>query len=350
MAPRGEGVGGLTSHMRSMGLDGSAPPPLTPTPPPSIWREKKKSGAAAPSSAAAGAQPGSSGPPQGAQWEWKAFTNTARTDGLELRHWQKKGVPVEEYQFSRFNKKLQLIKYTDEEYTKYLACTEWTKQDTDLLMKLVARFDLNFILVHDRWTGDRIIEQLKDRFYLCQRKVAEARGLVADGEECVLMQQPYNKEWEAQRKSHMERLYARSKQEEAAEAAVTEEARKLEALQRKRKADTKKKQHALGGGNEEEEPPACPPGGVVLRSGMMARSAEKLSANKWLAQAGIAQLLSTQRTQAVFAALCADVITLMDWHKRVSRKKKEREQMSDRRQELLRPLKKRKTAPSQRLQ
>eukprot|EP00961_Rhodomonas_salina_P221563 2995738-Rhodomonas_salina.3 len=77
MAPRGEGVGGLTSHMRSMGLDGSAPPPLTPTPPPSIWREKKKSGAAAPSSAAAGAQPGSSGPPQGAQWEWKAFTNTA---------------------------------------------------------------------------------------------------------------------------------------------------------------------------------------------------------------------------------------------------------------------------------
>lgn len=37
-------------------------------------------------------------------------------------------MPVEEYQFSRFNKKLQLIKYTDEEYTKYLACTEWTKQ------------------------------------------------------------------------------------------------------------------------------------------------------------------------------------------------------------------------------
>ena len=77
---------------------------------------------------------------------------------------------------------VSILKYTDDEYTRYLAVTDWTKPDTDQLMKLVVRFDLNFILIQDRWPeGDapRTTEQLKDRFYLVQRKLAEARGLGA---------------------------------------------------------------------------------------------------------------------------------------------------------------------------
>ena len=85
------------------------------------------------------------------QWEWKAFTNCARTDGLELKHWQKKGLEWDEYIFARFNKKLQVLKYSDEEYEEHLRSSNWPKSESDKLMSLVHQFGMNFFLVHDRW-------------------------------------------------------------------------------------------------------------------------------------------------------------------------------------------------------
>ena len=48
-------------------------------------------------------------------WQWRSFTNPARTDGLELQHWVKchkelatgtvKPVDGGEYQFAKYNKK-----------------------------------------------------------------------------------------------------------------------------------------------------------------------------------------------------------------------------------------------------
>ena len=48
-------------------------------------------------------------------WQWRRFTNPARTDGLELQHWVKchkelatgtvKPVDGGEYQFAKYNKK-----------------------------------------------------------------------------------------------------------------------------------------------------------------------------------------------------------------------------------------------------
>ena len=86
------------------------------------------------------------------QWEWKAFVNCARTDGLELKHWQKKGLEWDEYPFARFNKKLQILKYSDQEYEEHLNSDSWSKFESDKLMQLVQLFGMNFFLVHDRWT------------------------------------------------------------------------------------------------------------------------------------------------------------------------------------------------------
>jgi hypothetical protein len=85
-------------------------------------------------------------------WEWKAFTNVARTDGLELKHWQKKGMEWDEYPFARFNKKLQILKYDDQEYEEHLLSNSWSKSESDKLIQLVQQFGMNFFLVHDRWT------------------------------------------------------------------------------------------------------------------------------------------------------------------------------------------------------
>jgi hypothetical protein len=113
------------------------------------------------------------------------------SDLSDLRHWQKKG-PSSEDPFNKFNKKLQVLtyvprlrtetkyrcenifdpcSYTSDEYVNTLTVPEWTKQvhlfisafyarcraphysarqETDELMKLIQRFDMNFFLIHDR--------------------------------------------------------------------------------------------------------------------------------------------------------------------------------------------------------
>ena len=130
-------------------------------------------------------------------WEFAGFSNSARTDGLMLRHWQvprpparrsspparaaclqatdrggvrlaqKKGIKWEDYPFARFNKKVQLLSYSDEEYEKLLRSEQWTREQTDALMLLVQRFHLNFFLVQDRWKGAGSVDWLKERCAEC---------------------------------------------------------------------------------------------------------------------------------------------------------------------------------------
>ena len=52
------------------------------------------------------------------KWVWHGFGNPARSDSLVLHHWTKAQDTDEPYPFARFNKKIEVIKYTDEEYKK----------------------------------------------------------------------------------------------------------------------------------------------------------------------------------------------------------------------------------------
>lgn len=140
------------------------------------------------------------------------FTNQARSDGLVLRHWQRKpdasnAVPsndatamdVDEqkeseeqkpkdeplYPFAKFNVKAQVPKrYTDEQYEQYLKSAQWTREETDYLMDLVEEFDLRWVIIYDRYDYQpaatdnaenstalvpagqrRTMEQMKARYY-----------------------------------------------------------------------------------------------------------------------------------------------------------------------------------------
>ncbi|KAI7748439.1 hypothetical protein M8C21_007597 [Ambrosia artemisiifolia] len=56
-------------------------------------------------------------------WEWLSFTSSARKDDLKLYHWVRvvNGTPpTGDYQFAKYNKSVDVIKYTDEEYEKHL--------------------------------------------------------------------------------------------------------------------------------------------------------------------------------------------------------------------------------------
>jgi len=117
-------------------------------------------------------------------------------------------------QFSRFNKQPKFFKYTDREYNDYIASLPpppvvttletpdkrpkpaaspmkavkgekkniagaWNRHDTDILFDLIARFDLRFIVIHDRWPPEcmpRSVDELKDRYYSIAKKLYEVRN------------------------------------------------------------------------------------------------------------------------------------------------------------------------------
>lgn len=59
--------------------------------------------------------------------------------------------------------------YSESEYNQYLKSEDWSQAETDHLMDLCQRFDLRFIVIHDRWDRaafqNRSVEDLKERYY-----------------------------------------------------------------------------------------------------------------------------------------------------------------------------------------
>ena len=59
--------------------------------------------------------------------------------------------------------------YSDLEYQQHLHNDGWSRQETDALFELCQRFDLRFIVIHDRWNKEkhkeRTVEELKERYY-----------------------------------------------------------------------------------------------------------------------------------------------------------------------------------------
>ncbi|OAX83333.1 hypothetical protein ACJ72_02312 [Emergomyces africanus] len=146
-------------------------------------------------------------------WEMAPFENPARSDGLVLRHWQRKRalaneVPPDEtttavdgqdkkesevaeqkpedvYAFAKYNIKAQVPKrYTDDQYNRYLKSHNWSREETDYLMDLVEEYDLRWVVIVDRYeyppkalstNGDstalvtatrrRTMEEMKARYY-----------------------------------------------------------------------------------------------------------------------------------------------------------------------------------------
>ncbi|KAJ5105468.1 hypothetical protein NUU61_002815 [Penicillium alfredii] len=145
-------------------------------------------------------------------WRMSPFTNNARSDGLVLKHWQRKHEstrppapersqmevdenkeegkeeapkPLEqEYTFAKYNIKARVPRrYTDEEYNRHLRSDDWTREETDYLVDLVTEYDLRWVVIADRYDYQprmetepdanalvpakqyRTMEQMKARYY-----------------------------------------------------------------------------------------------------------------------------------------------------------------------------------------
>mmetsp|Transcript_26226 Transcript_26226/g.67449 ORF Transcript_26226/g.67449 Transcript_26226/m.67449 type:complete len:327 (-) Transcript_26226:546-1526(-) len=182
-------------------------------------------------------------------WQWQEFANQARTDGLKLSHWVKcfkdasgRMRPAYEgdYPFVKFDKKAELIIYTDEEYNNLLAAMDprWSRAETDYLMDLCVQFDLRFNVIADRYQFQggprRSMEDMKARYYSLARALLIARE---GGEEMVansdIVKNPYNHAHEMDRKRQLALAWARGTgMENPEDARVLEEANSIEARQK----------------------------------------------------------------------------------------------------------------------
>ncbi|XP_051118737.1 SWR1-complex protein 4 isoform X2 [Andrographis paniculata] len=164
-------------------------------------------------------------------WQWLPFTNSARKDNLQLYHWVRvvNGVPpTGDYSFAKYNKSVDVIKYTDEEYEKYLTDPAWTKQETDQLFDLCHQFDLRFIIIADRFPSSRTVEEIKDRYYSVCRSILIARAPShADVASNPLVKDPYNASQEMERKRALNLLLSQTKQQERRDIEVLAQAKRI---------------------------------------------------------------------------------------------------------------------------
>ncbi|RYR39649.1 hypothetical protein Ahy_A09g045223 isoform D [Arachis hypogaea] len=163
-------------------------------------------------------------PDEKVAWQWLGFTSSARKDNLHLYHWVRvvNGVPpTGDYSFAKYNKSVDITRYTDEEYEKYLTDPRWTKEETDQLFDLCEQFDLRFIVIADRFPSSRTLEELKDRYYSVSRALLIARNPSSvDIAAHPLVKEPYNISRDVERKRAMSLVLSQTRQQEQRDEEV----------------------------------------------------------------------------------------------------------------------------------
>ncbi|KAL3648136.1 swr complex subunit [Castilleja foliolosa] len=177
-------------------------------------------------------------------WQWLSFTNSARKDDLQLYHWVRVvngNPPTGDYSFAKYNKSVDVIRYTDEEYEKYLTDPVWTKEETDHLFDLCERFDLRFVVIADRFPSSKTVEELKDRYYCVSRALVIARAPSSgDVAGHPLVKEQYNASQETERKRALNLLLSHTNQQERKDVEVLAHAKRITEARKTLKAATDK--------------------------------------------------------------------------------------------------------------
>ncbi|KAI9643125.1 swr complex subunit [Ciborinia camelliae] len=218
-----------------------------------------------------------------AKWEERKFKNSARGgDGLVLKHWrkvegrererekerdaegdtemgdnvedgkgkEKEDEAFEDSTFAKYNVKVQVPTYTDEEYKEILENEEWSRHETDYLMRMVQEYDLRWPVIWDRYEyilpdipedgpkdamirrGEvRTLEDLKARYYsigaammALKKPLHQMNTAEFDLHQKMLNYQPRQ---EKLRKDFLEGVFTRTKEEAREEESLMVELKRI---------------------------------------------------------------------------------------------------------------------------
>lgn len=252
-------------------------------------------------------------------WEETPFGNSARKDGLILRHWRRKGdvsnaaaLPVtpadsnaasemeqdekaatalSDSHWAKFNVKIDRPHYTDEQYETHLKNDDWSKEETDYLVELATDFDLRWLVVADRYeyqpkqqpqenedsiavtpqAKPRTQEDMKARYYDVAAKTMVLHNPLSsmsssefDAHEKMTK---YNPEQEKKRKMFAEQLMSRTDEEKYEEEMLLKELSRIVLNQEKLFNERKALYDRLG----------IPPGPPQTHSTAMYQSSQGLT-------------------------------------------------------------------------
>jgi len=216
------------------------------------------------------------------RWESKAFSNSARVDGLQLKHWRKKEettqapvaeddsaqqtntpvAPIEDSTFAKFNVQVNIPHYSDEEYNEHLENEDWARDETDYLMELVREFDLRWPVIWDRYDykppipsvevaegavvpAERIrtLEELKGRYYRIAAAMMKVRkpleSMNAAEFDMYEKMKNFNAAQETKRKAYAETFFHRTKEEAKEEESLLLELKRILARSEKMSEERK---------------------------------------------------------------------------------------------------------------
>ncbi|KAA8574458.1 hypothetical protein EYC84_005919 [Monilinia fructicola] len=251
-------LGGLAREVQNLGGDN----PIAIVPEDAVFK-KKRFGSKKPA----------------AKWEAGAFRNSARGgDGLILKHWRKvdgrekerekdregdvemggngeegkdkEEEVIEDSTFAKYNVKVQVPTYTDQEYKEHLENEEWSRHETDYLMGLVQEYDLRWPIIWDRYeytppdiredategtmirSGEvRTMEDLKARYYaigaamMALRKPLHLMNATEfDLHQKMFKYQPLQEKY---RKDFLEGVFTRTKEEAREEESLMVELKRI---------------------------------------------------------------------------------------------------------------------------
>ncbi|KAJ3921841.1 hypothetical protein F5877DRAFT_35054 [Lentinula edodes] len=178
------------------------------------------------------------------KWEWRLFKNGARSDSLELGHWVKAtDNPDADYKFAKYNAQPTVYEWSQDEYSRHLEDSEWTKEETEYLFKLAQEYDIRWHIINDRYEypsgPKREIEDLKDRYYSVCRKLIRNRTWAGDefSKSQLLLSFQYDKEREILRKKYVASLANRTPEQIQEEEALYIEIKRLDQNERQFKRD-----------------------------------------------------------------------------------------------------------------
>lgn len=179
------------------------------------------------------------------KWQFIPFSNPARKDGFQLRHWRREVDKNKEYPFAKMNVAVNVPTYSDAEYHQYLQHESWTKAETDYLMQMCKKYDLRFVVIEDRWEKtNRTVEELKDRYYaVCNTLIKQRNEHVKSDASLVnnntkLQICIFDADHERKRKEQLIKLYNRTPQEVEEEQQLNAELRKIEQRKKEREKKT----------------------------------------------------------------------------------------------------------------
>ena len=207
-------------------------------------------------------------------WEETPFGNSARKDGLILKHWRRKGdttnvgqlpvtpadsnaasemdqddkaTTIPDAHWSKYNVRVPRPQYTDEQYEQHMMSEDWSREETDYLLDLAIEFDLRWIVISDRYdyqpreafneneesmavvpqAKPRTQEDLKSRYYTVAAKamvlrIPKEKMTPAEFEAHTKME-GYDPQQEKRRKVYAEQLLARTEEEKHEEEFLLKE-------------------------------------------------------------------------------------------------------------------------------